>query len=91
MKRQTCDKKQGVKQIKKVIKTALKYIIIAVVGVILFFLTHRAALTERTTGGIGGEVVFIILPLIWWLVERTVKEFAAEIKKESHKNKYDKK
>lgn len=65
----------------KVIKTALKYIIIAIVGVILYYVTHRAALPERPGGGIGGEAVLLGLPLFWWLVERTARDLLGEFKR----------
>ena len=61
---------------KKILKTAIKYISITLFGVVLFLLTSQVANAQRTVASIGGEAVFLILPLLWWLVEGTLKDFA---------------
>lgn len=66
---------------KAAVKIIMKYIIIAIVGVILFITVNRAANTERPAASVGGEAFFLILPLIWWIVERTVKDLLAEYKR----------
>ena len=60
----------------------LKYITLAVIGVILFTLASRAAMPERPTGGIGGEVCLLALPLIWWIAEKTVKDLIGGFKRD---------
>lgn len=65
-----------------VVKKAIKYAILTVCGVILFYVTHRAALPERPRGGYGGEVFFLALPLFWWIVERVIKDFIGEMKRQ---------
>ncbi len=62
-------------------KKAIKYAILTVCGVILFTVLNRAANTERTAASIGGEVFLLILPLMWWIVERTIKDFVGECKR----------
>lgn len=62
-------------------KKAIKYAILAVCGVILFIALHQAANAERPAAGVGGEVVFLVLPFIWWIVKRTVKDLLREYKR----------
>lgn len=65
-----------------VVKKAIKYAILTVCGVILFITVNRAALPERPHGGYGGEVFFLALPLFWWSVERVIKDFISEMKRQ---------
>lgn len=62
-------------------KKAIKYVILTVCGVILFIAVNRAANAERSAASFGGEVLFLVLPLMWWIVERTVKDLLAEYKR----------
>lgn len=66
----------------KTLKSVIKYAIIAAVGVLLFEVASRAALTERPAGGIGGEIVLLGLPLIWWITEQTFKDLIGDYKRE---------
>ena len=66
----------------RTLKSVLKYITLAVIGVILFTLASRAAMPERPTGGIGGEVCLLALPLIWWIAEKTVKDLIGGFKRD---------
>lgn len=66
---------------KAAVKIIVKYIIIAIVGAILFIIVNRAANAERSAPSFGGEVLFLVLPLMWWIVERTVKNLLAEYKR----------
>lgn len=59
----------------------VKYITLTVIGVILFITVNRAANAERHAASVGGEAFFLILPLMWWIVERTVKDLLAEYKR----------
>lgn len=69
---------------KAVVKIIVKYIIIAIVGVILFITVNRAANAERPAASIGGEAFFLILPIMWWVLERTVKDLFGEYKRILH-------
>lgn len=74
-------------------KALLKYITLAILGIVMFVWTSRAALPERPNGGIGGEAVLLGLPLFWWLVERTARDILGEFKRmqdEIHENRGDK-
>lgn len=62
-------------------ETVLKYAIITVCGLILFTLAHDSANAERISNSVGGEAIFVFLPVLWWVVERTIKDSVAEAKK----------
>lgn len=62
-------------------ETVLKYAIITMCGLILFTLANDAANAERISNSVGGEAVFVLLPVLWWVVERSIKDAAAEAKK----------
>lgn len=62
------------------VKKVIKYAILIVGSVILFVVVNQASNAERTTASVGGEVFFLILPLMWWIVERMAKDFIREHK-----------
>lgn len=62
-------------------ETVLKYAIITMCGLIIFTLANDAANAERISNSVGGEAVFVLLPVLWWVVERSIKDAAAEAKK----------
>lgn len=68
------------------LKKVIKYAIITICGMILFLVINQAANKERVVASIGGEGVFIILPLIWWVVERMFKDFIDDIKSNKTKS-----
>lgn len=63
---------------KSVIKNMIKYAILAVCGVILFIALHQAANAARPAAGVGGEVLFLACPLLWWVAEKTAKDALKE-------------
>ena len=62
-------------------ETVLKYAIITMCGLIIFTLANDSANAERISSSVGGEAVFVLLPVLWWVVERSIKDAAAEAKK----------
>ena len=64
-----------------VAKKAIKYAILTVCGVILFIALHQAANAERPAAGVGGEVLFLACPLLWWAAVKTVKDPLKECKR----------
>lgn len=68
---------------KKILKAVIKYISIALFGVVLFATTSQFANAQRTTASIGGEAFFLILPLIWWLAEETLNDYICTTKSKS--------
>ncbi|MCM1062066.1 MAG: hypothetical protein NC452_17515 [Eubacterium sp.] len=63
------------------VKKLIKYAILTVCGVVLFITLNHSANLERTTPSIGGEAFFLIMPLMWWIIERTAKDFIREYKR----------
>lgn len=69
-------------------KTILKYITLAILGVTIFVAVNAT----RTTPGFGGEAVFLALPVMWWAFERTIRDLIADFKcvqKEIHSGRSD--
>lgn len=62
-------------------EAVLKYAIITVCGLILFTLANDSANAGRVRDSVGGEAIFVFLPILWWVVERTIKDSVAEAKK----------
>ena len=62
-------------------KFILKYLAIAILGFVLFKNANELANATRVVDGVGGEGLFLILPLLWWIVEETFKDFAIVCKK----------
>ncbi len=71
------------------IKKLIKYAILTFCGVVLFITLNHSSNLERTTPSIGGEVFFLILPFMWWIIERTAKDFIREYKRLLHEIKSD--
>ena len=62
-------------------ETVLKYAIITMCGLILFTLANDSANAERISNSVGGEAVFVLLPVLWWIIEGTIKESLEESRK----------
>jgi len=66
---------------KKTWKGALvKYILLTVTGIALFKIGADAAYTERGYRAIGGEGFAVLLPMIYLVVSRTVKDFVQDLR-----------
>jgi len=70
---------------KRVTYTALKYVLLAVLGVLLYLHTAEAAEIQRGYKAYGGECVFLLLPLWWFFIEVTVKNTEAALRSEEVK------
>lgn len=55
------------------LKAALKWAIIAAAGVFLFKVGHAYATADRGYEAVGGEYLFLFLPLWWWLAEAVIR------------------
>lgn len=65
---------------KQIAETALKYVLIAILGVVLYVHTAEAAEIERGYKAYGGECFFLLLPLWWFLIEVSVRDTGAAVK-----------
>jgi len=67
--------------------TIAKYILLTLCGVVSFQAAHASATATRGYEAYGGEIFFLMLPLFYWLISSTVKDFMHEIKSVSQSNK----
>jgi hypothetical protein len=61
------------------IKKIIKYIILTIIGIVLFYFTHQAASVNREVPGVGGEVCFLLLPVLWYLAGNTIEDWISQI------------
>lgn len=68
--------------------TIAKYVVLSVCGLALFRVASAFAFAERGYTAIGGEAVFILLPLFYYLFSALARDMRREIKifKEENKN-----
>jgi drug/metabolite transporter superfamily protein YnfA len=52
-----------------------KYIILTIIGVLLFRTASAAATQARGYSAIGGEAAFLFLPLVWWIAGTVVRDW----------------
>jgi len=57
-----------------------KYIALTAIGVLLSLAAHVYATAERGYEAIGGETLFILLPVMWWLAEQMVRDFIEDFR-----------
>lgn len=55
-------------------KTAVKYIALTLLGVVLYKCGAAIALSERGYFAIGGEVFMLFLPLFCWVFSRLMRD-----------------
>lgn len=58
----------------------LKYLALFLVGVILFKLAAAQALIDRGYSAVGGEVFFLFLPVIYYLISKIVRDWLDDLK-----------
>lgn len=64
----------------RLILTVAKYTGLTLAGIILFRAGAAYALTERGYSAVGGEAVALLLPVLWYLLSRTVRDFIKDAK-----------
>lgn len=64
------DKKEKAKRI----RATVKYVLLAILGLVLFVWGSNTALETRGYKAYGGELFFLGLPLIWALAEKTFED-----------------
>lgn len=65
--------------------TVAKYAALTVAGVLLFRAGANCAFTQRGYRAIGGEVFALFLPVIYYAISATVRDWFKEIKQEFQK------
>ena len=64
----------------RLILTVAKYTGLTLAGIILFRAGAAYALTERGYSAVGGEAVALLLPVLWYLISQTVRDFIKDAK-----------
>ena len=59
---------------KQLRRKLVKYAIITACGLVVFFIFSRSETARRGYFAVGGEGVFALLPLWWWIFERVIKD-----------------
>jgi len=71
------------------IKPIIKYLIICAVAALLFMAGQAAAFAERGYKAVGGECIVLLLPVLWFIVERNIKDTKAIIKQNDGGGKHE--
>lgn len=66
--------------------TAAKYAALTVAGILLFKAGRANALTERGCDAIGGEVFALFLPVLYYMISRTVRDMIEDAQNDKYKN-----
>lgn len=68
--------------------TVAKYAALTVAGVLLFRAGAAYALAERGYKAIGGEAFALLLPVVYYTISATVRDWMKEISEELQKEEY---
>ena len=60
----------------RVRRSILEYAVVTAVG----FLAFRAVYASRGGGAPGGELLFLMLPLLWYAAKQTTKDWLEDVK-----------
>lgn len=69
----------GKKRVQARTVSIIKYVLLSILGVVLFCFASRQAYLERGYKAVGGEYFLLLLPLIYYLVSRVVKDWINDI------------
>lgn len=64
----------------RLILTVAKYTGLTLAGITLFRAGAAYALTERGYSAVGGEAAALLLPVLWYLISQTVRDFTKDAK-----------
>lgn len=68
------------------IKNIIKYAVLTTCGGVLSFVFFCIENAQRGCDAIGGEGLFILLPVMWWLVENIIKDIIGTFKNKNLEN-----
>lgn len=63
------------------IRPILKYLALTLLGFLLFTMAAKQARLDRGYAAIGGEVFFLFLPVFYYLISKTVRDWLDDLKK----------
>ncbi|WP_300608184.1 hypothetical protein [uncultured Oscillibacter sp.] len=64
----------------RVIGIVVKYILLTGGGVLLYILAAKYALAERGYFAVGGEVFFLLLPVLYYVTAMVIRDYLRDIK-----------
>lgn len=64
-------------------RVIIKYAILTLIGIVLFRAGAAAALRDRGYKAVGGEAFALLLPVLYYLVTTTVRDWIADIREEA--------
>lgn len=59
----------------------LKYLALTLLGFLLFKMAAKQARFDRGYAAIGGEAFFLFLPVFYYLISKTVRDWLDDLKK----------
>lgn len=62
------------------VKTVAKYAVLTLIGFALFRAAAVYALAERGYRAVGGEALFLLLPVIWYALSTTIRDTIRDIR-----------
>lgn len=66
-------------------RVVIKYAILTVIGIVLFRAGAAAGLRERGYKAVGGEAFALLLPVLYYLISTTIRDWIDYIRYESRK------
>ena len=66
-------------------RTIIKYAILTLIGIVLFRAGAAAGLRARGYEAVGGEAFALLLPVLYYLISTTVKDWIDDIRAEARK------
>lgn len=66
-------------------RTIIKYAILTLIGIVLFRAGAAAALRDRGYEAVGGEAFALLLPVLYYLISTTVKDWIDYIREEARR------
>ena len=83
---QTRRKRQGVHLRERVrLAVIAKYAALTLLGFILFKMAAAQARIDRGYSAIGGEAMFLLLPVLYYLISKTVRDWLDDLRNNNHK------
>ena len=61
-------------------KSIRRYLLLTLIGIVLCKMGHKSATAWRGYESLGGEHLFLLLPVLYGLMHETVRDFLEEVR-----------
>lgn len=68
----------------QILRFVVKYVTLTVCGILLYLLVAKYALTQRGYFAMGGEVFFLLLPVLYYIAATMIRDIIRDIKDKKH-------